>query len=273
MNSPILEKLKNNVLIMDGAMGTMLQAKGLPPGIPSSFWNREKPEEVLRIHKAYIKAGSEMILTNTFTLGANFNNNIIELGVNLAKEAKKGDRHLIFIGGGIGPLSIADSSSHSIYEKYLECFEENGVDLIVLETMTSKKEIEKFLEIYNQSKKIPLMVMMTINEKGLLPSGENFEEVVSFLNEKEVPIIGFNCSLGPESLYPHFKILKKLTDAFIAIKPNAGIPVQRDNQIIYPLSTQEFAKWGKRFIDEGVNLIGGCCGTTPRMMQELVKRE
>lgn len=267
---PILKRLKENPpVIMDGAMGTMLQSKGLSPGTPSSLWNHEKPEEVKKVYEAYIEAGSELILTNTFTLGHNFNSNIIRLWVNLAQEAKKGDRHLIYVGGSIGPLSIADTSARSIYEKYLECFENNAIDLIVLETMISKKEIAQFLRVYNQSKKIPLMVMMTVNEKGYLPSGENFEEVVSFLNEKEVPIIGFNCSLGPQSLYPYFQTLKKLTDAFIAIKPNAGMPIQKNNQISYPLNPQEFTQWGKRFIDEGVNLIGGCCGTTPEMINNL----
>ena len=281
---------------MDGAMGTMLQSRGLPVGVPSALWTLERPEEVLKVHQKYVDAGAEVIFTNTFMGG--FIREMNQQAVRLAREAG-GEK--VYVAGDVGPLGKKMDNASDVYHEQIEALVSAGVDLIALETMTNRKEIEIAVQAAKShtNDKTPLLVSMTVTEKGLLPSGENPIDLVPFLEKNGVAIIGLNCSSGPESIYPVFRKLRKKTKKFISIKPNAGLPsfpsplrgegqgegdTRRKNtlpptpspqgrggDLSYPVDDEPFAQWAKRFIDEGANLIGGCCGTTPETIRKMAK--
>ncbi|MBI4412550.1 MAG: homocysteine S-methyltransferase family protein [Deltaproteobacteria bacterium] len=261
----LIQQLKKKILLMDGAMGTILQGRGLPPGVPSVLWTLERPEEVKKVHQAYLDAGAEVIFTNTFTASRNYVTDVETINrtaVRLAREVA-GDK--AWVAGSVGPLGKKTDDAAKIYREQIEALVSAGVDLIALETMTNRAETEIAVRAAKPyiNDKTPLLVSMTVTKSGLLPSGENPLALVSFLEQNGVAIIGLNCSEGPESIYPVFQKLQKQTQLPIAIKPNRGID--------RTMADDEFVRWGKRFVDEGANLIGGCCGTTPETIRKLAQ--
>ncbi|MBI2340675.1 MAG: homocysteine S-methyltransferase family protein [Deltaproteobacteria bacterium] len=298
----LLEQLKEKILLMDGAMGTILQSRGLPVGTPSALWTLERPEEVKKVHQEYVSAGAEVIFTNTFTAsrkyiesskippgpplskggkqklpplekggGGGFVREINHTAVQLARETA-GDKG--WVAGSVGPAGNAEN-----YREQIEVLAQAGVDLIALETMTNQKETEiavKAAKSYIINDKTPLMVSMTVNERGLLPSNEDPLLIIPFLEKNGATIIGLNCSEGPESIYPVFKKMQKQTQLPISIKPNTICnsphpPLKLRGGERGSYSDDEFVQWAKRFIDEGANLIGGCCGTTPETIRQMAK--
>lgn len=250
----IIDEIQEGCILMDGAMGTLLQSRGLPPHTPSDLWNIERPDEVLKVHREYSEAGSRMILTNTFC----GNKDSIKKGIELALSARNQagamnsapTNRAVFVAGDLGP------GNHD--ESILKIFADSQIDLMVFETMTNLKEMEKLITTMRYLKKLlPLMVMMTLDREGNLLSGETLNQAGALLEEKGIDIIGLNCGFGPEHLYPYFLKLKKMTKSFLAIKPNSRESV----------NPEIFAEWMRKYVDAGANLIGGCCGTTPQHIQ------
>ncbi len=238
----IITVLKKGPLVMDGAMGTLLQSRGLPLNTPADIWNIEKPDEVLKVHQEYIKAGSRLIFTNTFCGMPE----MIPAGCALARKAA-GEK--TFVAGSLGP-------TENLNEKTIELLLKQQIDLVVFETMTKHSILEAAVKttqrINKKIKKIPIMVLMTLTRDGLLPSGEDPLRSVAWLENQNVEIVGLNCSFGPELMFPVFEKIKQTTKCFVAVKPNEKIEA-------------------KRFIEAGANLIGGCCGTTPEDIRELAR--
>ena len=284
------ERLKDSILVADGAMGSMLHES---VGAVRCFdeLNTLEPEAVFRLHQAYIEAGAQMIETNTF--GANrfklaplgLGEEVQRLnsrGVKIAREARESAAREVLIAGSIGPLGIGVQARHPEPEQILSVFreqalalEERGVDLFVLETFSYIEEVLLAIEAIRSFSSLPIIAQLTYSEEGTTYGDIRPLLAASMLKDKGVQAIGANCTLGPQSLLP---ILAELTNAGAAAvsgMPNAGFPKREGDRIVYPKSSPAyFAEFAREAAALGVRILGGCCGTTPahlRAMAEAVK--
>lgn len=279
--SKILERLKNEILVLDGSMGALLQNKGLPPGYAPDLWNLEKPEIIKSVHAEYVQAGSNIILTNTF--GASYHRlkefqaednlkKINSAGVINARAAA-GDKS--FVAGDIGPCgSTIEPFGEFPFKDAIKTFKEqiqilvdSGVDLISIETMFDLQEIKAAVIAAKEVGQVPLMAMMTFTGDFLTDTGTDPETATVFLEGLGVDIIGTNCSTGPEHMLPVVERMAQATDKFICAQPNAGLPINKDGKTIFPASPEEVASFANKFVSAGVNILGGCCGTTPEYIK------
>ncbi len=290
----IIKILKDKPLLLDGAMGTMLQANGLKSGDCPEEWNISKPQIIKNIHIAYIKAGSDMILTNTFGANSiklgNYNREkevkiINESAVRICKEAV--DENLtadrkIYIAGSIGPTGgilepYGNLSARKAYESYREqasVLEKAGIDLIVLETFYDLEEIKAALKAVKENTGLMVFASMTFDKNLKTVYGITPENAVITLEKEGADGIGANCGTGPEIMYEVLKSMKKVSTKYLLVEPNAGLPELVDGKIFYPASPEKMAKYAKKFADLKINIIGGCCGTTPlhiRTMSDKIK--
>jgi 5-methyltetrahydrofolate--homocysteine methyltransferase len=278
------EAITKGPLIMDGAMGTMLQARGLAFGTPPDLWNLENPQAVLAVHQEYIEAGAKIILTNTFgssqnRLASHHAGEKLEAlnkaGVQLARQAAL---EKVFVAGSIGPLGsreirfsdIPSPEALSMFQQQAQILADNGCDCIILETMTNHEEISLALEAINDVVPLgyPLLLSMTTSPIGILPSGQDPLSIAHAYQDR-LTAVGLNCAFGPEDMFPIFQRFRSSLNLPLLIKPNAGLPIRKNDNLIYPLKPSEFAQWGKQFRDAGADLIGGCCGTTPQFISAL----
>ena len=279
----IKEQLNKRPLLLDGAMGTMLQVYGLKSGECSEEWNISHPQVVQKIHQEYIKAGADVILTNTF--GANRvklsssgrENNILkinEIAVNIAKGVINKERSLekrIFIAGSVGPTGkilepYGDLKVSEVYRNYKEqvaILEKAGVDLIILETFYDLEEIKAALKATKENTNLMVVASMTFDKNLKTIYGVDPERAVIVLENEGADGVGANCGTGPEVLYKVLKIMKKVSKTYLTVEPNAGIPELVKDKVVYPASPKIMADYTEKFVKLGLNLIGGCCGTTP----------
>jgi len=279
----IKEQLNKRPLLLDGAMGTMLQSYGLKSGECSEGWNISHPQVVQKIHQEYLRAGVDIILTNTF--GANrfklssFNkqNDVIEinkLAVKIAKEAIKSVRELkkkVLLAASVGPTGkilepYGPLSLKEVYENYKEqtvILEKAGVDLIILETFYDLEEIKAALKATKENTNLMVIASMTFDKNLKTIYGVDPERTVIVLENEGADGVGANCGTGPEVLYKVLKIMKKVSKTYLMVEPNAGIPELVKDKVVYPSSPKIMADYTEKFVKLGLNLIGGCCGTTP----------
>ena len=287
---PLLERLKNEILLLDGSMGALLQSRGLPAGYAPDLWNLERPLDIQQVHSEYVQAGSDIILTNTFGSSRlrlreyeseGQIREINEAGVEMARRAARGKA---YVAGDIGPsgttiapfgdLSFDDAIG--IFYEQARILLEAGVDLIAIETMFDIQEMRAALIGVREAigTRIPIMALMTFNNDGITDSGSDPETAASVLEGFGVDILGLNCSVGPEAMVPVVRRLGQTTSTFIAVEPNAGLPVHRDGRTVYPANAEEVARFAPHFVEAGANIIGGCCGTTPeyvRLLSRMLK--
>jgi len=279
----IKEQLNKRPLLLDGAMGTMLQAYGLKSGECSEEWNISHSQVVQKIHQEYIKAGADVILTNTF--GANRvklssfgrENNILkinETAVNIAKGAIDKERSLekrIFIAGSVGPTGkilepYGDLKVSEVYKNYKEqavILEKAGVDLIILETFFDLEEIKTALKAVKENSDLMVIASMTFDKNLKTIYGVDPEKAVMVLENEGAEGVGANCGTGPQVLYEVLKIMKKVSKTYLMVEPNAGMPELVKGKAVYPASPKIMADYTEKFVKLGLNFIGGCCGTTP----------
>lgn len=279
----IKKQLNKRTLLLDGAMGTMLQLYGLKLGECSEGWNISHSQVVQKIHQEYITAGADVILTNTF--GANriklrsFNRetNILkinDLAVNIAKDAIDKERSLekrIFIAGSVGPTGkilepYGDLKVSEVYKNYKEqavILEKAGVDLIILETFYDFEEIKTALKAVKENTDLMVIASMTFDKNLKTIYGVDPERAVTVLENIGADGVGANCGTGPEVLYKVLKMMKKINKTYLMVEPNAGIPELVKGKVMYPASPKIMADYTEKFVKLGLNLIGGCCGTTP----------
>ena len=279
----IKEQLNKRTLLLDGAMGTMLQVYGLQSGECSEEWNISHPEVVQKIHQEYIRAGADVILTNTF--GANriklrsFGNEnniqkINEMAVNIAKGTIDKERSLekrIFIAGSVGPTGkilepYGDLKVSEVYKNYKEqtvILEKAGVDLIILETFFDLEEIKTALKAVKENSDLMVIASMTFDKNLKTIYGVDPERAVIVLESEGADGVGANCGTGPVILYEVLKIMKKVSKTYLMVEPNAGMPELVKDKVLYPAAPKIMADYTEKFVKLGVNLIGGCCGTTP----------
>ncbi len=284
------ERLKNAVLVADGAMGSMLYEYAGAQRCLEEL-NVTQPEAVFRIHEAYLDAGAQILETNTF--GANRNKlaavgladrvtELVHRGVKIAREAREAARHEVFLAGSIGPLGIRQQVQHSpaeemqsIFREQAAALEERGVDLFILETFSDLDELIAAVAAIRSFSRLPIVAQLTYSEEGSTFGGTRPAEAWEKLKSLDVQAIGANCTIGPQLLLPVLRDLAAAAHIPLSAMPNAGFPHRMGDRIVYPKSSPEyFALFAREAAELGVRLLGGCCGTTPehiRAMAEVAK--
>jgi methionine synthase / methylenetetrahydrofolate reductase (NADH) len=273
------ERLKDTILVADGAMGSMLHEA---VGTQRCFdeLNSTEPEAVFRVHQAYIDAGAQIIETNTF--GANrfklaplgLGDEVQRLnsrGVKIAREARESASREVLIAGSIGPLGLGVQARHpepdeirNIFHEQAIALEERGVDLFCLETFSYVEELELAIEAIRSFSSLPIIAQLTYSEEGTAYGDLRPREAAARLAQRDVQVIGANCTLGPQALLPILQELAGVDDLRVSGMPNAGFPKREGDRIVYPRSSPEyFALFAREAAGSGVRILGGCCGTTP----------
>ena len=271
------ELIKQGTVLLDGAMGTMLQNAGLEAGAAPELLNIDKPELIEDIHRKYVEAGSQIVYANTF--GANrykLKNNsvkeIISAGISIAKKAC-GKKALVALD--IGPIGqLLEPSGTMTFEEAYDIFKEQiiageSADVIVFETMTDLYELKAAVLAAKENSRQPIVCTMTFEENRRTFTGCCVSSMALLLNGLGVDAVGINCSLGPSQLIPICKELLEWTDMPVVLKPNAGLPDPVTGK--YDVSPEEFAEQMKYAASCGVKIFGGCCGTTPEYISALKK--
>lgn len=280
-----MAKLEKELVFFDGAMGTILQSKGLLPGELPECWNITNAPIIKEIHKSYLNAGCDLIKANTF--GANpFKMNetnysceeVIKTGVQLAKEAALEVNKNACVGLDIGSLgkllkplgTLSFDDAYNAFQTMCLAGAEAGADFILIETMSDTYEIKAAALAAKENTSLPVMVTMIFDENGKLLTGADVAASAALLEALHVDAIGFNCGLGPKQMKHLLPSLKKVCSLPIVVNPNAGLPVVVDGKTQFNVDPQEFAQDMKEIALEGALIIGGCCGTTPEHIYEMV---
>jgi methionine synthase / methylenetetrahydrofolate reductase(NADPH) len=284
MQGSLIEALRERVIVVDGAMGTMLYAKGVYLNRCYDELNLSQPEMVREIHREYLHAGAELLETNTF--GANpiklephglaeSTEELNRRGAELARDVA-GDR--AWVGGSIGPLGkplsplgkIDDAEAMELFRPAVRGLVAGGVDLIILETMSDVKEIAAAVEVVHQECALPIMALATFPAEGRTLMGHTPEEVTRALARLGVQIVGANCSEGPHDMLDTITRLNQAAGELpVVAMPNAGHPRFHDDRVLYMSSPEYMAEYARRFIQAGAHLVGGCCGTTPEHIRAI----
>lgn len=282
----IRERLGKELLFLDGGMGTLLQAEGLAPGELPETWNIEHPEKVEAIHRRYYEAGSDVVLANTF--GANvckFHDDrytveeVIRAGIANAKRAGEQIGKETYVALDMGPTGkllkpMGDLDFDDAYEAFAEAVrygEKYGADLIHIETMSDTYEVKAAILAAKENSSLPVFVTMIFDERGKLLTGGDVPSVVAMLEGLRVDALGLNCGLGPKQMLPILNDLRRYTSLPIIVKPNAGLPKQKNGETYYDVEPDEFARIMQEVVKGGACVIGGCCGTTPEYIKKLVE--
>lgn len=277
----LLERLGKELLFFDGGMGTLLQERGLKPGELPELWNIEHIEEVIDIHSQYFEAGSDIVLANTF--GANrqkFHSDEYELEdivtaaiINVKEGAYMGvhDGREVYAALDLGPTGkllkpMGTLSFEEAYETYKEVVifgAEAGADLIHIETMSDTYELKAAVLAAKENCELPVFATVAFDEKGKLLTGADIPSVVALLEGLGVDALGINCGLGPKQMLPLLDEIMEYASVPVIVKPNAGLPKQKDGEVYYDVSPEEFASYMEQIVAHGAGIVGGCCGTTP----------
>ena len=280
------ERLGRELLFFDGAMGTMLQERGLKSGELPEIWNVDREGVILDIHKQYLEAGCNIIKANTF--GANpFKmkgtgytcEQLTKKGIEIAKRAIAESGRRAYAALDIGSLGkllepLGDLSFEEAYEAFCAmCVagEEAGADLCLIETMNDTYEIKAAVLAAKEHTNLPIVVTMVFDENGKLLTGADMEAAVAMLEGLRVDALGLNCGFGPDIMQGFLPKLREITSIPIVINPNAGLPVVVDGKTCFHVGPKEFADIMKKIAQEGVSVMGGCCGTTPAHLRALVE--
>ncbi|MAD20289.1 MAG: methionine synthase [Planctomycetaceae bacterium] len=306
--SPLLEALTRRILVLDGAMGTSLQSSHdcrtedwLGRENCSEILTKSRPDMIQRIHESFLAAGADCVETNTFganlLVGAEFDDEVVAMtrelnrsSVEIARAAC--DAHATpdrprFVLGSMGPGTKLVSLGQTDWDVMLRSYEEQarglldgGVDAFLVETCQDLLQVRcavnaclKALEERGLDPfQIPIMVSITIETTGTMLLGSDIASAVNALRMLPIASLGLNCATGPVEMTSHVEYLCRHWDRFVSVVPNAGLPVLVDGQASYPLKPRPFAEAMRRFVEEkGVNLVGGCCGTTPEHIATLVE--
>lgn len=272
----------NRTLIMDGAMGTMLQGKGLPPGERPDVYAVTHPDIVTAINRAYVEAGSDVICTNTFGTNAK---KLVDSGYTVkeivfaatacARKACEGTQTRVMLDiGPIGEMlvpggTLAFDEAYEIFKEIVVAGEEAGADLILFETMTDLYEVKAGVLAARENTRLPVLASMTFEENGRTFTGCCIESMVATLEGLGVDGLGINCSLGPVEVLPLAGRMCELASLPVFIKANAGLPDPETG--IYSVSAEKFCEEMQAYKELGVAAIGGCCGTNPDYVKLLAK--
>jgi methionine synthase / methylenetetrahydrofolate reductase (NADH) len=278
-------KLQSKIIITDGAMGTMLYAKGIFINRCFDELNLSAPQVVKEVHQEYVKAGAEVIESNTFgcnriRLGAfGFAEKLIPIvnaGVRLAREAA-GER--AFVAGAIGPLGapieplgpLSFGEAREIFKEQADALVAAGIDLMILETFYDLSELREAIFAAREAAgpEMVIVAQVTVEDDGRMRDGTSTEVFTRSLNEWPVDVIGVNCSAGPKVALDTIEKMVAFTTKPLSAMPNAGLPANVEGRNIYLCSPEYMAQYARRFLQFGVRVIGGCCGTTPEHIKTI----
>jgi len=273
------QRLKDAILIADGAMGSMLHEVVGPQRCFDEL-NTTEPEAVFRVHQAYIEAGAQIIETNTFAANRfklaplGLGDEVQRLnsrGVKIAREARESAAREVLIAGSIGPLGLGVQARHPDDKEILDVFyeqamalEERGVDFYILETFSYIEEVLLAVDAIRSFSGLPIVAQLTYSEEGTTHGDIRPSDAAAQLKNKNVQVIGANCTVGPQALLPILQELAAVDEIRISGMPNAGFPKREGDRIVYPKSSPEyFALFAREAAALGARILGGCCGTTP----------
>ncbi len=280
--SKILELIKKKRIYFDGGAGTYLQARGLQPGTPPEMWNIENPDAIVGMHKAYLDAGCNVVTTNTFGINCDKYSNYEELivsAIDCAKKATEGKED-VFIAFDIGPTGrLLKPLGDLEFEDAVRLFAENikvavnyGVDLVIIETMNDSYETKAAVLAVKENSDLPVFVTNVYDESGKLMTGASPEAMIAMLEGLGVDALGLNCSVGPDKMLEIIDRFVENASVPIIANPNAGLPVVIDGKTSYNINADEFSEYMMKLAEKGVNILGGCCGTTPEYMKKTVEK-
>ena len=273
------------IQIFDGAMGTMLQQRGLEAGACPELMNLERSEAVSEVHRAYVNAGATIVETNTFGASplklahyglADSCAKLNRAAVEIAKNAVRGRAK---VAGSMGPTGrfiapLGDLDFEEAYESFrvqAAALAEGGADYLIIETCIDLQEMRAAILAARDVCPLPIIGQFSYGEDGRTVTGTDPETAATMLTALGVSIIGVNCSLGPKELVPIVQKLAESTRCPISVQPNAGMPYLEDGETRYPMSAEEFGRWGRKLVEAGASYVGGCCGTTPEHIAALAR--
>lgn len=283
------ERLFKDLLFLDGGMGTLLQERGLKPGELPETWNLKRKDEIIDIHRQYYEAGSDIVLSNTF--GANalkFHDEDCPLrdvifaaveNVRTARALAGKDDGQHYVALDIGPTGkllepMGDLTFDEAYEAFAQAARygaEAGADLIHIETMSDTYEVKAAVLAAREQTDLPVFATLIFDERGKLLTGGDPAGTVAMLEGLGVDALGINCGLGPEQMLPILEEICRHASVPVIVKPNAGLPKQRDGKTCYDVTPDMFAGWMKKIVEAGACIIGGCCGTTPAHIRAMTQ--
>lgn len=284
----ILQELQNRILFCDGGMGSLLQEAGLKPGELPGTWNITHPEELVKIHKAYLEAGADIVTTNTFGVDRlKYNENtefqlesVIRAAVTNAKEAIRQSGKQAWIGLDMGPTGkllkpmgdLAFEDCCAIYREVVEIGADAGADFVLIETMSDSYETKAAVLAAKEGCNLPVFVTVTFDERGKLLTGGSPASIVAMLEGLDVDVLGMNCGLGPVQMKEILKDILEVSSIPVMINPNAGLPRSENGKTVYDIDAAHFAKTEEEIVDMGARIVGGCCGTTPEHIRMVAER-
>ena len=283
MRGTFLEALSERVLVCDGAMGTLLYAKGVFLNRCFDELNLTQPGLVTGVHAEYVRAGADVLETNTFganrvklgTFGLAEETHAINVaGATLARRAA-GDE--VFVAGAMGPLGVriepwgrtGVDEAQAVFREQAAGLAQGGVDLFILETFRDVNELVAAIKGVRQVSQLPIVAQMTTEDDGNTLDGTPPETFAPALEQAGADVIGINCSVGPAAMLETIERIARLTSRRLSAQPNAGRPRDVDGRNLYLCSPEYMASYARRFVGAGVRLVGGCCGTTPDHIRQI----
>src|SRR6202163_258381 len=279
MASDFLARIKQAPVLCDGAMGTLLYAKGVFINRSYDELNLSQPDLIRGIHHEYLQAGAEIIETNTFG-GNSFRlarhsmadkvDDINRAGVRLAREAAKSFD--VWVAGSVGPLGVrieplgktSFQEARDAFREQIAALLEGGADILILETFGYMEELHQaLLAARDVNLRIPVVAQVTVDEEANCMDGSTPEVFAPRLQEWGADVIGCNCSVGPVAMLDAIERVRAVTSVPLSAQPNAGMPRSVEGRNIYLCSPEYMASYARKFVAAGVRIVGGCCGTTP----------
>src|SRR5437867_7971212 len=283
MVQPLLDALDQRVLVCDGAMGTMLYAKGIFINKSFDELNLSNPDLVGQVHQEYVRAGADIIETNTF--GANriklgsfgIADKLHAINEQGARIARRAAREQAYVAGSIGPLGIriepwgktGVDEAQAFFREQAQALADGGVDLFIIETFRDLNEIGAAIAAVRSVSDLPIVAQMTTEEDGNTLDGTPPERFAPELERRGATLIGVNCSVGPAPMLETIERMAAATRLRLAAQPNAGKPRDVEGRNIYLCSPEYMASYARRFILHNVRVVGGCCGTTPEHIRQI----
>jgi len=289
MRPNILERLRQEILLFDGAMGTQLQMKGLPIGEFPERWNLQRPEMVQEVHREYVEAGAQILITNSFggnrykLEGAGLGGRVYEVNRRPATLAREVAGSELYVAGSVGPTGLflepvgelTTAELADMFREQMRGLIDGGVDLICIETMLDVAEAVVAIRVAKELTDIPVLASMTY-QKGNIDyrtiMGTPIPEVVHRSVEAGADIIGTNCGEGIDAFIEIVTEMRRWSDRPICAAPNAGIPQWVTGKTVYPETPDYMADRLPHLIAAGANIVGGCCGTTPEHIRLFAKK-
>jgi methionine synthase / methylenetetrahydrofolate reductase(NADPH) len=283
ISRPFLHALDERVLVCDGAMGTMLYARGVFINRCFDSLNITSPDTVMDVHQDYVRAGADVLETNSF--GANrvklrsfgLGDKVREINSEAARLARKAARDQVYVGGAIGPLGVriepwgkmGTDEAEAFFREQAEALAAGGVDVFILETFRDLNEIGAAIAAVRSVSNLPIVAQMTIEDDGNSLDGTPPEQFAPEMERRGAEIVGVNCSIGPAHMLETIERIAAVTRARLSAQPNAGRPRDIEGRNIYLSSPEYMASYARRFAQQGVRLVGGCCGTTPEHIRQM----